>query len=65
MGTLRSMTDHGGMIVNGITLGEAARDTDDEGMLIDGSEYRWSDTLLPDGEITSDGEIVVDEMELM
>jgi hypothetical protein len=59
MGTLRSTTDHSGMIVNGITLGEPARDFDDEEQPV--GEYRWDDARLPNGVIEDDGTITLDE----
>jgi hypothetical protein len=59
MGTLRSMTDHSGMVVNGITLGEPARDMDDNDEPV--GEYRWDDSRLPNGVISDSGEITVDE----
>jgi hypothetical protein len=65
MGTLRSATDHTGKIVNGLTLGEAVQDLGKDGEALPNSEYRWDDSRLPDGEITSDGEIIVDESELI
>lgn len=65
MGTLKSMTNHAGMAVNGLTLGEAVRDLDEDGEALPDSEYRWDDSRLPDGEITSAGEIIVDESELI
>lgn len=61
MGTLRSEFDHAGMTVNGITLGQAARDVDDDGEPI--GEYRWDDSRLPTGELSEDGTITVDELE--
>jgi hypothetical protein len=61
MGTLRSMTDHIGLMVNGITLGEPARDVDDNDEPVD--EYRWDDSRLPSGVISDDGEITVDEVD--
>lgn len=63
MGTLRSTYDHTGMEVNGILLGEPARDVDNNENPV--GEYRWDDGRLPSGEIGVDGEITVDEMELM
>ena len=63
MGTLRSMSDHTGLVVNSITLGQPARDTDDNGEpLLDG-EYRWDDSRLPNGVIQDDGTITIDEPE--
>jgi hypothetical protein len=61
MGTLRSMTDHSGMVVNGITLGDPARDLDDNDEPV--GEYRWDDSRLPDGVISDSGEITVDEVD--
>jgi hypothetical protein len=63
MGTLRSMTDHASMVVNGITLGQPAQDIDDYGKPF--GEYRWDDGRLPSGEIDDAGVITVDETELM
>jgi hypothetical protein len=63
MGTLRSDMDHGGLMVNGVMLGEAARDTDDDGLLF--GEYRWDDSLLPSGVIEQDGTITLDETEIV
>jgi hypothetical protein len=61
MGTLRSMTDHTGRMVNGITLGEPARDVDDNGEPV--GEYRWDDSRLPNGLIDHSGEITLDEVD--
>jgi len=61
MGTLRSTFNHTGMEVNGILLGEPARDVDDNSV----GEYRWDDGRLPSGEISVDGEIAVDDMEMI
>jgi len=57
MGTLTSTFNHTGMEVNGILLGEPARDVDDNSV----GEYRWDDGRFPSGEISVDGEIAVDE----
>jgi YD repeat-containing protein len=62
MGTLRSATDHTGMVVNGITLGQPVQDVDDDG---EPFGYRWDDGRLPTGEIDESGVITVDETELM
>jgi hypothetical protein len=61
MGTLRSATDHSSMVVNGITLGEPARDVDDNGEPV--GEYRWDDSRLPNGVIDDSGEITLDEVD--
>jgi hypothetical protein len=63
MGTLRSTTDHTGMVVNGITLGQPVQDVDDDGEPL--GEYGWDDGRLPTGEIDDAGVITVDETELM
>jgi hypothetical protein len=63
MGTLRSTTDHTGLQVNGVTLGQPARDTDDDGDPLPDSEYRWDDSRLPSGTLDEHGEITLDELE--
>jgi hypothetical protein len=63
MGTLRSATNHTGLIVNGITLGDPARDTDDDGEPSPNSEYRWDDSRIPSGTLDEQGEIMLDELE--
>lgn len=64
MGTLRSMTDHTGLDINGITLGQPVQDTDDEGVPLPGAEYRWDDARLPAGVLLADGTVVPDDMEV-
>jgi len=54
MGTLRSLTDHTGMVVNGITLGSPVELDDDP------STYEWDDHRIPSGTIDADGVITVD-----
>jgi hypothetical protein len=61
MGTLRSATDHTGLVVNGVRLGEPVRDVDDNEQPV--GEYRWDDARLPNGEIDDNGEITVDEVD--
>jgi hypothetical protein len=61
MGTLRSTTDHSGMMVNGITLGHPARDFDNNDEPC--GEYRWDDSRLPHGVIDDSGEITLDEVD--
>lgn len=64
MGLLRSASDCSGLVVNGITLGEPTfTDSDSEG--IAPMLFVWNDSRLPDGEISNDGEIIVDESELI
>jgi hypothetical protein len=61
MGTLRSTNDHTGLMVNGITLGQAAREVNDNDEPV--GEYRWDDSRLPNGVIEDDGTITLDEIE--
>jgi hypothetical protein len=65
MGTLRSQTNHAGMQVSGITLGEAAREIDNNGQAIKSSDYRWDDARLPNGLIEDDGTVTPDETDDM
>ena len=65
MGTLRSRFDHTHLMVNEISLGQPLRDYDKNLVPIKNSQYRWDDSRLPNGEIMSDGQIIVDEMELI
>jgi hypothetical protein len=59
MGTLRSMTDHTGLIVHSIVLGQPVRDIDDNDEQV--GEYRWDDSRLPNGVVEDDGTITLDE----
>ena len=61
MGTLRSETNHTGLMVNGITLGEPSCDMDDNDEPV--GEYRWDDSRLPNGVVENDGTITLDEIE--
>jgi len=63
MGTLTSTFNHTGMEVNGVLLGEPARDVDVDDDPV--GEYRWDDGRFPSGEISVDGEITVDDMEMI
>jgi hypothetical protein len=54
MGTLRSLTDHSGMTVNGILLGSPVELDDDP------LTFEWDDHRIPSGEIDADGNITVD-----
>lgn len=54
MGTLRSSTDHSGMLVNGIILGDPVELDDDP------NTWQWDDNRIPNGEILADGTIVID-----
>jgi hypothetical protein len=57
MGTLRSTTDHSGLVVNGVILGEPVE--------IDGNPetYEWDDSAFPQGEIDAEGNVTPDEGE--
>jgi hypothetical protein len=60
MGTLRSTTDHTGLVVNGVILGQPL-ETDDP------TVFEWDDSAFPNGECAVvDGALVVtvDEEEL-
>jgi hypothetical protein len=57
MGTLRSTTDHSGMVVNGVILGDPV---DIDG---DPETFEWDDSAFPQGEIDADGNITPDEAE--
>ena len=58
MGTLRSLTDHSGMSVNGVTLGDPVELDDDP------STFEWDDSRFPDGVIDAEGNITVDEVDV-
>lgn len=55
MGTLRSHTDHTGMTVNGVLLGEPVNLDDDS------STFEWDDSAFPNGVIDAEGNITVDD----
>jgi hypothetical protein len=54
MGTLRSHTNHTGMVVDGVLLGDPVELDDDP------TTYEWDDHRIPTGEILADGTIVPD-----
>lgn len=54
MGTVRSFTDHTGMVVNGITLGDPVELDDDP------TTFEWDDHRIPNGDIDAEGNITVD-----
>lgn len=54
MGTLRSLTDHSGLVINGILLGQPA---EQDGM------YVWDDSSLPNGELDENGIIIIKELD--
>lgn len=55
MGTLRSLTNHTGLSVNGVTLGEPIE------LDADPHTFEWDDPRIPTGEILADGTVVVGE----
>ena len=55
MGRLHSTTDHTGLVVDGVTLGDPVELDDDP------TTYEWDDHRIPTGEIMADGTIVIDE----
>lgn len=61
MGILRSDSDHMGLRVGKVTLGQAARDVDADGKPV--GEYRWDDGRIPNGVINEDGTITLTEGE--
>lgn len=57
MGTLRSLTDHTGMIVNGVLLAAPPLLDDDQ------ITFVWDDHRIPSGVIDADGIITVDSFD--
>lgn len=67
MGTLRSKTNHGGLTVNGILLGEPVILTADAQQLrpgdtMDAAWFSWDDSALPTGVLDADGNVTIDEV---
>ncbi|MDI1290667.1 MAG: hypothetical protein PSX37_12050 [bacterium] len=60
MGTLRSMTDHSGEVINDVVLGESINPDFPAGTPCG---FAWDDARLPNGRIKSDGSIVLDQPE--
>ena len=55
MGRLRSHTNHTGLVVDGIILGDPVELDDDP------TTWEWDDHRIPTGEIMADGTVVIDE----
>lgn len=53
MGTLHSLTNHTGIDINGVTLGEPI-ETDG-----DPATYEWDDSRLPEGWLDENGDLEV------
>ena len=65
MGTLRSKTNRTGVVVNGVTLGDAPITLIDgsapqEGDTISELWFRWDDSRFPNGNVHADGTVDVD-----
>lgn len=58
MGTLRSLTNHSGMTVNGVILGDPVELDDDP------ATFEWDDARFPNGELDVEGNITIDEVEV-
>jgi hypothetical protein len=58
MGTLRSLTNHSGMEVNGVILGDPVELDDDP------ATFEWDDSRFPNGEIDVEGNITIDEVDV-
>lgn len=63
MGTLRSTTNHAGLQVGKITLGDPAPYTDGQPSGPDSipDQFLWDDGMLPNGTINTDGLVVQSE----
>lgn len=60
MGQLQSNTDHTGAVIYGVTLGKPSQlPYEVEHLAI----WAWEDEALPNGRITGDGRVVVDQPE--
>ncbi len=65
MGALRSKTNRAGVVVNGVTLGDAPitlidGTTPEPGDTISELWFRWSDPKFPNGVVNADGSVTVD-----
>ena len=68
MGTLRSKTNRTGLVVDGVTLGDAPITLIDgsapqEGDTVSELWFIWDDPAFPNGVVTADGTIIHDHLE--
>lgn len=65
MGVLRSATDHAGLVVGKVTLGQPAPLAAGEPCAAgeEPDEYVWSDSRLPNGTVDEAGAVTVNEPE--
>ena len=68
MGTLRSKTNRAGLVVNGVTLGDAPITLIDgtapePGDQVDDLWFIWDDAALPTGVVRASGTVDVDDPE--
>lgn len=67
MGTLRSQTNHEGLVVNGVTLGSPVAPIREDGTPAQPGDswldlfWGWDDSAFPNGQIDAAGVVVVDE----
>lgn len=57
MGIIRSLTNHTGLVINGVILGYPVELDDNP------TTYEWDDGMFPDGELDADGTLTIDEVE--
>lgn len=68
MGTLRSKTNRAGLVVNGVTLGDAPitlidGTTPEPGDQVDDLWFIWDDAAFPNGVVRASGTVDVDDPE--
>jgi len=67
MGTLRSQTNHTGLVVNDVTLGDPIAPVRPDGSPAQPGDsmadlfWAWDDSALPTGELLADGTILADD----
>lgn len=61
MGIIRSFTNHSGLVINGVILGEPVELDDDP------HTFEWCDGMFPDGELDAEGVLTIidDESEVI
>lgn len=57
MGIIKSFTDHSGLVVNGVILGNPVEIDEDP------LTYEWCDGMFPDGELDAEGILTVSDVE--